>query len=56
MFSADSTSTAAHNVETAQVGPQLDPRQADEKLAIPLSTRINSSRNDDPACIEPLRV
>jgi putative SOS response-associated peptidase YedK len=41
---------------TAEVRPLLDSYPADEMLAIPLSTRINSSRNDDPACLEPLRV
>ncbi|MFO0800016.1 MAG: SOS response-associated peptidase [Gemmataceae bacterium] len=41
---------------TAGVRPLLDPYPADEMTAVPLTTRINSPRNDDAACLEPLHA
>jgi putative SOS response-associated peptidase YedK len=33
--------------------PLLRPYSAGEMVAGPVSTRVNSLRNDDPSCIEP---
>ncbi len=37
--------------DPAQLEPLLRPFPADEMTAFPVSTRVNSPRNDDPACI-----
>lgn len=42
------------DARTAEVRPLLDTYPADEMTAVPLSTRINSPRNDDAKCLAPL--
>lgn len=39
--------------DPAPIRPLLRPYEPDEMFAYPVSTRVNSPRNDDPKCIEP---
>jgi putative SOS response-associated peptidase YedK len=40
--------------EAAELTPLLDPYPADEMIAYPVDTWVNSPSRDDPSCIEPV--
>ncbi|MCP4246580.1 MAG: SOS response-associated peptidase [bacterium] len=40
--------------DPARIQPLLRPCPPDQMIAQPVTTHVNSPRNDDPACIEPL--
>ena len=37
-----------------QLQPLLRPHRAEEMVACPVSTRVNSPRNDDAGCVQPV--
>ena len=41
-------------LDVERLGPLLRPYPAGELIAYPVSTRVNSHKNDDPSCIESL--